>query len=168
MENLGLDIRLLIAQGVNFLVFFYIFKRFLAAPFLKFLSEEKQKEIEKLRLEEEISKKKKAFQEEEKRNREELKKQLDLLRTELKREIDQERKKILIQAKNQAELIKEKAARDLERKKRMLEKQVKERIINLSILLIEKGLKDILNENTKKELTRNILKNLDNQIDLRL
>src|SRR3989344_4575625 len=47
MEGLGIDLKLLIAQIINFGLFFYVFKRFLAKPFVSFIDEEKQKEAER-------------------------------------------------------------------------------------------------------------------------
>jgi len=50
MESLGVDVKLLIAQIVNFLLFFLIFKKFIAKPFSQFLVTEKQKEQERERI----------------------------------------------------------------------------------------------------------------------
>ena len=47
MENLGIDLKLMIAQSINFLLFFFIVKKFIAKPFTNFLEEEKNKEKEK-------------------------------------------------------------------------------------------------------------------------
>src|SRR3990167_7297238 len=50
MEALGIDLKLLLAQTINFVLFFIIFKKFLYAPFLKFLDMERKNELEKQRL----------------------------------------------------------------------------------------------------------------------
>jgi len=47
MEGLGVDVKLLIAQVINFLLFFYIFKKYLAKPFQKYLDEETKKTARK-------------------------------------------------------------------------------------------------------------------------
>ena len=44
MENLGIDIKLLIAQLINFGIFFFIIAKFVAKPFTKFLNEERNKD----------------------------------------------------------------------------------------------------------------------------
>ena len=41
MENLGIDIKLLIAQMINFGLFFFIIKKFVTKPFLNFVEDEK-------------------------------------------------------------------------------------------------------------------------------
>ena len=46
MENLGIDVKLLIAQVVNFALFLFIFHRFISKPFLRFLDSEKKKDEE--------------------------------------------------------------------------------------------------------------------------
>src|SRR3989344_4531891 len=70
MEGLGIDLKLLIAQIINFGLFFYVFKRFLAKPFVSFIDEEKQKEAERetslqkaKKLEDELLKKEQQAQE---------------------------------------------------------------------------------------------------------
>ena len=50
MENLGIDSKLLIAQLINFALFFFIFKKYLARPFLKFINDEKQNTEDKEKL----------------------------------------------------------------------------------------------------------------------
>ncbi len=67
MENLGVDIKLLIAQLVNFLLFLYIFKKFVSNSFETFLKEERKKEEIKskidttIKLSEEKLKRRKGF-----------------------------------------------------------------------------------------------------------
>lgn len=160
MEKLGVDIKLLIAQGINFLVFFYLFKKFISLPFLKFLSEEKEKELAKSRLEEEINKKRDEFLLEEKRKREELKKELATMKEELKKEMLQEKEKIIDQAKKQAQTIKERANKEIEAEKVRLEVEIKNKIGQSALILVEKGLKDLLTTDIERELTRNIIKSL--------
>jgi F0F1-type ATP synthase membrane subunit b/b' len=41
MENLGIDGKLLSAQLINFILFFIIYKKYIAKPFMAFLKKEK-------------------------------------------------------------------------------------------------------------------------------
>jgi len=50
MEALGIDIKLLLAQGINFILFAIIFKKFLYAPFRKYLHKQMGEEEEKVRI----------------------------------------------------------------------------------------------------------------------
>jgi len=47
MENLGIDGKLLIAQLINFGIFFLLFAKFISKPFLKFLQQERRNEKDK-------------------------------------------------------------------------------------------------------------------------
>ncbi len=47
MEKLGVDLKLLIAQAINFILFFFIVKKYIAKPFSQFLKSEKENEKEK-------------------------------------------------------------------------------------------------------------------------
>lgn len=163
MEKLGVDIRLLIAQGINFLIFYYIFKKFIAEPFLTYLNQEKEKEAEKLKFEEEINKKREAYSNEEKKKREELKKELALMKDQLKKEMIEEKEKIIELAKKQAETIKTRAKKEIEAEKARLEAEVKVKISETALILIEKGFKDLLTTEMEKELTQSIIKKLEVQ-----
>jgi len=44
MEKLGVDIKLLIAQITNFILFFIVFKKLVSKPFKNFLDDERKKE----------------------------------------------------------------------------------------------------------------------------
>ena len=46
MENLGINVKLIIAQIINFALFFLIYKKFIAKPFVNFINGEKKKEEE--------------------------------------------------------------------------------------------------------------------------
>lgn len=159
MEKLGVDVKLLIAQGINFLIFFFIFKKFLARPFLNFLNDYKNKENEKALLEEEIKRKREEWTKEEEERRKQLKKELEELKGQIKKEIDDERTNILNEAKKQAALIKEKALQEEKMMKMKVESETKRKINELSLLLVEKGLRDVLTNELEKEITARIIKN---------
>ncbi len=158
MENLGIDVKLLLAQGLNFLIFFYIYKKFIAKPFMAFLNEQRKKEEEKARLEEEINKKREEWLKESELKKKELKKELQELRFQLKKEAEEERNKILGEAKKQAQIILEKANREAMMEKVKLESEIKRKISDTALLIVEEGLKDVINNELEKELTANIIK----------
>lgn len=163
MENLGINIKLLIAQGINFLFFFYFYKKFIAKPFLSFLNEQRRKEEEKAKLEEEINKKRDQWLRESDLKKKEIKKELQELKNQIKKEAEEEKKKILEEAKRQAEIIKDRALKEVAIKEKKLEFDLRKRLIDESIILIEKGLNDLLTEDIEKKLTSNLIKNLKNK-----
>jgi len=91
MENLGIDLKLMIAQSINFLLFFFIVKKFIAKPFTNFLEEEKNKEKEKQKLLEEAQK---------------IEENLKIKEQKIKEEANREMKKIIEETKKNALVLK--------------------------------------------------------------
>lgn len=145
MEQLGIDLRQIVAQLINFILFFLIFKKFIATPFINFLNEGRRKEKEtedillKLKLDEEnLSQKQIKMQ------------------AEMKKEIE----RVLQEAKKEAEEIKSRAKKQLEEEREKLNQAAKEKMIDLSVAIVNKAFKDFLDDETKKKITRYILNNL--------
>jgi F0F1-type ATP synthase membrane subunit b/b' len=44
MENLGIDLKLIVAQLVNFGIFFFVFQKFISKPFLAHLKKKQEEE----------------------------------------------------------------------------------------------------------------------------
>ena len=65
MDKLGIDVKLLIAQLVNFGLFFFIFQKFIAKPFLGLIKSEEKKEKAKHAFEVEMSEQKEQAEQEE-------------------------------------------------------------------------------------------------------
>lgn len=164
MENLGIDGKLLLAQLINFGLFFILFKKYIARPFFTFLSQEKEKEKEKEDLlaklkkgEEELfikeNEMKKKLQKEEEEMVEKAKKEAALIREELIREANKEKETIIAKGKKQ-----------IEEERQKLNKTVKHTVGELSIFLVNQALHDYLDVESKKKLTTYILKNLSKAI----
>lgn len=161
MENLGIDLRLLIAQVINFVLFFIIVKKFIMAPFSKFITDEKQREKDKdkhlqdaKKIEEGLVLKEKEFNE---KSQKELKKLLD----DAKKRAEALTDEILEKAQKEAESIKNKMKTQMEAERDALYRDVKSKVADLSIELVNEGLIFALDENTKKKVTQRILKNLN-------
>ena len=159
MENLGIDPKLIIAQVINFALFFFLFKKFMAKPFAKFLVDEKNKDLEKeksllkiKKMEEEAGKKEQVA-------KEKIKKEEALVLAEAKKQAMKVKEDILAQATEEAEEIKKKAKKQTEIEKEELFAQVKDKVTKLSFVIINEALKDALPTETKKKITEQILKN---------
>lgn len=160
MENLGIDGKLLLAQIINFLLFFYLIKRFVVKPFMGFLDNEKKQEKEK---ETALSKIKKAEEElvlQEQKHKEKAKKELDLILEQAKTDGKQIRTDMLRQAETDAEEIKSRMKKQLEEEKDRLYKDLKKQIADVSLHLVSEGLKETLDAETKRKVTESILKNV--------
>lgn len=160
MEKLGIDGKLLIAQLINFTLFFYIFKKFIATPFSEFLKSETEKEKEKERILENIKKKEEAIVFEEKKLKEKIKREYEQALKAAKEEAKTLKEKLIAQAKAEADEIIAKGKRQIEEEKEMMNRQMKKRMVDLSFLIVEKVLNQFLNQETQKKINQQILKNL--------
>lgn len=166
MGNLGLDYKLLIAQVVNFALFFIIFKKFIAKPFLNLIREEEENEKKNellksklLKQDEEIELKRNTF-------KEELNKKEDNLISTARERAKAVELKIIEEAEEEANRIKKDSLLELESERQDLYKQLRNKISTLSLIIVEKALKDVLNEETKKKITSAIIKNLPKEKSL--
>lgn len=164
MENLGIDYKLLIAQIVNFLLFFFIFKKYIAKPFFQFLQAEKKKEQEKetilqkaAKMEEENALREKEWKTAARKDKEKMMEDVKEQGTKVKEEM-------MVQAKKEAVEYVEKAKKQIQEERMALNKEMKERTLDLSLYLVDKALKNYLTDDVKKGLTEYILKNSSKDI----
>ena len=161
MENLGIDGKLLLAQLINFVLFFYIFKKYIAAPFLKFMNQERQNEKEKEELLNNLKKGEEGLIVKDQKLRDQLKKETALVLEKAKKEGSVMKEEIIAEAKRDAAAIKDRALKEIKEERGKLYKDVKVKAGDLSIIIVEKALSDFLDIEAKKKITGNILKNLD-------
>lgn len=160
MESLGIDIKLLIAQIINFVLFFLIFKRFVSTPFSNFLNIEKRKEEEKEKILQEVKRKEEDIIAQELKAKERMKKEYEAAVKSAKLDAQKVREDLLGEAKGESETIVERGRRQIGEEKETMHKEVKAKIADLSIFIVNKVLSQYLNEQMKKNITREILKNL--------
>jgi F-type H+-transporting ATPase subunit b len=160
MENLGIDAKLLIAQLVNFGLFYILFKKFIAKPFLNLIKDEEvnEKKQEELRIklqkqDEDLEAKRSNF------NTQISKEEEDII-SKAKERAKTVEAKIISVAEEEALRIKEKALKEIQSEKQDLYKQIKNKISTLSLLLVNKTLRDVLTDDVKKRITSSIIKNL--------
>ena len=160
MENLGIDTKLLIAQLINFLLFLYVFKRFISAPFMKFIHNEKKKDEEKQKAMTEIKKIEDKLATMEADARKAAKKEAEMIISKAKEDAEQVKKGILEQAQKEADGVIAKSKKLLEEERATLYKEVKEKAVRLSTVMIDKALDNYLTDEAQKHLTQHILTNL--------
>jgi F-type H+-transporting ATPase subunit b len=160
MDKLGIDIRLIVAQFVNFVIFYLIYKKFVAKPLLNFIKEEKKKTELLAQLDEEINIKRNELLEERKRLRESLIKENEELRKSLMKDAIEEKDKIIKEAKYEAKLIKERAMKEIKEHQTKMEIELKKKMADIIVLAIEAVVKDFLDEKQEKEITARVFKNL--------
>ena len=164
MENLGVDGKLLLAQIINFVLFFILVKKFVVRPFTAFLNQERKNEEEKNRFLDKLKKNDEVAIEAEKKMKEKMKKEFDVLFVQAKKEAQNLRADLIKQAEADAQEIRNKSKKLLEEEKNALYREVKNKIVRTSLMVVEKALKESLDESSRKQVTNFIIKNYDGKL----
>ena len=98
--------------------------------------------------------------------KEKMKKEFDVLFIEAKKEAQNIRTDLIKQAETDALEIKEKNKKLLEEEKNLLYREVKDKIIKTSLMIVENTLKESLDEVSRKKVTGMIIKNYEGNIKL--
>ena len=163
MENLGVDPKLLIAQLINFGLFFFIFSKFIAKPFLAYVASEKKKDAERSRLNELAVKQDADLVKKEEEMKMRLRKEYDKALLEAKHEAESVKTNLMKDAKREAEEYVTKAQKQMQSDKLAMEGVIKEKITSLSVLLVEQGLREYLTDDMQKGVTRQLLTHLESK-----
>ena len=150
----------MLAQIVNFILFFILVKKFIVKPFIQFLDQEKKKEKEKEDALTKIKKSEEQLTEKERKLKDKAKRELDAILIEAKKDGQQIRADILKQAEIDAEEIKTRMKKQLDEERDRLYKDIREKIADVSLYLVNEGLKEALDVETKRKITERILRNL--------
>ncbi|MBI4226161.1 ATP synthase F0 subunit B [Candidatus Roizmanbacteria bacterium] len=164
MEQLGIDFKQLVAQLINFVLFFLIFKKFIAAPFSHFLEEERRKEKEAEETLAKLKKDEEGLSEKQTKMKQEMKIEVDRILREAKKEAEEIKQELITKAKKEAEEIKSRGKKQLEEERQKLNQAIKERLVDLSIDIVDRAFKEYLDAETKKKVTQYILKNLAKEV----
>ena len=138
LNQLGIDVRLLIAQMVNFLVLIFILYKFLYKPVISLLEERKttiEKGLEDARLSEYA---RETAEKEKKEMLLEAKKKASSILEEAKKSAEAEREKILNYTKNESDVIIAKARDVIAHEKGKMIEDVQDDIREVVALAVEK------------------------------
>src|SRR3989344_4050860 len=138
MESLGVDIKLLIAQIINFALFYFIFKRYIAKPFSRFFNLEVEKEKEKEMILQKLKKQEEELIKKETLMRQNLKKESDLVLKNAKQEGEVLKKDILASAKKEADETVNKGRRQIEEERKKMEDDQNKKALNIALITVEK------------------------------
>ncbi len=165
MENLGIDFKLMVAQLVNFGLFYFIFKKFISGPMNQLAEEEKRKEADRESALQSLKKSEALISEKEAALKQKIQKEADELMKKAKAEAEKAKEAYLKEAKAEAEKLISKAKEQVQEERQKMEKELKKEAIDISIALINKALGDYLSENIQKDLNKHILNNLSTKAD---
>lgn len=165
MESLGVDIKLLVAQLTNFILFFLIFKKYIAKPFSNYLKEEKQKDKEKEILLIKAQEREENLKNEEKKLKDKLKKEYQQSLNQAKKEVKLMQEKLIDEAKREAQEILEKSRKQIEEERKKLEKEIKNRALELSIIMTKQFLATYLDKDAQKKINEKIFKEIVKKVN---
>jgi len=159
MENLGIDAKLLIAQMINFILFFLIVKKFIVKPFNRFVDDEKAKEKKTESLRKTIEKQTETLQLQESELKQKMKKEMQVVLEKAKKDGQTIKDEMLAQAQKEMGILKDKSQTQLVQEKKALEQEMKNKLAEMSMLVINQSLQSVLDEATRKRITEKILNN---------
>lgn len=160
MENIGVDPKLLLAQLINFGLFFFLYKKFVAGPFVKTMAEEKRRDEERKKLAEIAATQKEMLASEEKSAREEIRRKTEESLKAVHAAAEAERVMLIKKAKEEADHLMQKTAKQIEEEKAQMQESYKDALAKVSTLTVEHALKDYLTEDMQKQINNRILTNL--------
>jgi len=160
MESLGIDIKLLIAQIINFGLFFYVFKKYLAKPFAKFMTDEVKREKEKETMIADLKKKEEELTETQSKTKNQMSKELDIALKKAKEDAAKIKASLVSEAKKESQAIVAKGKKQIEVERAEMEREMKKKLIQLTSLVLERTFSSYLTEEKQKEINKNVLKNL--------
>lgn len=168
MESLGIDLRLIIAQIINFGLLLFLLTKFLYKPILKILDERKKKIAESLVSAQKIEAERAKIEEEKQKELERAKEAGREVMEEMKIEAGKQREETLKKAREEAEKIVQKAKEQLVLEKAKLQEELKAVAASLAITLAEKFLKGKIGREEREEFLKQSLEKLREKIPQRV
>ena len=166
MENLGIDIKLIIAQAINFGIFLFIFQKFISKPLMVFLKRQKEETEAREEYATEIEHRAKKLEEEDAKLQKERKKILDKAVAQGKLDAETVKLEIINAAKKESEAIIVQSKEQLEEERKELYKDVRKQIASVSMMVVEKALTEYLTEDAQRKVTQNIVKHIPSEAQL--
>jgi F0F1-type ATP synthase membrane subunit b/b' len=160
MEALGIDGKLLIAQFVNFLIFYLIFKKFIAKPLATFLKKQQDEESKRHALSMELETAKSKLDEDRKHMLQEVKAEQKKILAEAKQYGEKVKADMLAQSQKQSTEIVEAGKVAIEQEKKAAQKELAQYVREAAEIAVQKGLASYLTDDTRKAITAQVIKNI--------
>ena len=159
MEGLGIDLRLLAVQIINFLVLLFVLKKWVYKPFLKFLDDRAEKIHESLKASEKMRKEMKAFETKKEEEMANLKQKSQAILDEVRQEATKEKKKMLEEAGSEAKSLLEAARIQAEADRQKASKQMRDEVSELALEISKRIFSEIDEEKAHKIVDRSLQEN---------
>jgi|SRR3989338_8330797 len=163
-SGLGLDLKLMLAQTINFVLFTALFARFVAPSFFEFLKKQRKDEEERQAILVSLQKKKEENDEQIQELLKETRLEVKIIMQEADKEAKASREKILSEATVEAQEIRQKAKKQLEIERVTMMGNLREQIIRTSHQLVNTVLRDVISKTRQKEIIIEVVKKLPENI----
>ncbi|MFA4995995.1 MAG: F0F1 ATP synthase subunit B [Patescibacteria group bacterium] len=160
MEALGIDLKLLIAQIVNFVVLFLVLSKFLYKPITKMLSDREEKICKGLKDSENAEKCLGQAKENADKIKDDAFKEADKIISEAKKEASEKAASIVKKANDQADKILKNADEEAGMAKERALKEAKKELSNVVVMALDKIVGEEIDANSKAKLTEQAIKEL--------
>ncbi|MBP9797642.1 ATP synthase F0 subunit B [Candidatus Woesebacteria bacterium] len=160
MEALGLDVKLLTAQLINFVLFVIIFSKFMYKPFMVYIKQQHDEEGQRESLLKELEQKDKKADEVHKKILADAHAQASEITKEAESLAMAKRQEILDAAASEVKIMKEKAAQDIDSERQSLYDDVRTKVIKTSETMTEVVLRDFFSEKNQKNVMDEVLTKL--------
>jgi F-type H+-transporting ATPase subunit b len=160
MEKLGIDLKVMAAQIINFLLLLVIFKKFIYKPFLQALKTQAEKEKEAIAKIEAYEKKEKALNNRKLELEHEYEDKLKKMYAKMKQETSEAKRQILKEAQSKAEEIRQHNLELIEADRNKMLAEIKKEAVGIALALSEKALSEVVDSKMQSEIIKELSKKL--------
>jgi len=160
MEKLGIDLKVMVAQIVNFVLLLVIFKKYIYKPFLTALKNQEVKEKEALEKIEAYEKKEKALYNRKLELEQDYEEKLKKMYAKMKKETSEAKRQILKEAQNEAEELRRHNLELIEADRKKMLNEIKKESVEIALALSEKALSEIVSNKMQSEIVKEVAKKL--------
>lgn len=150
----------MVAQIINFVLLFVVFKKYIYKPFLKALKTQGEKEQEALNKIEAYEKKEKALYNRKLELEQEHEERLKKMYSKMKKETSEAKRQILKEAQSEAEELRRHNLELIEEDRKKMLNEIKKESIEIALALSEKALSQVVGEKMQSEIVKEVAKKL--------
>lgn len=158
INALGLNVKILLAQLINFAVLLFVLHRFAYQPILKMLDERRGKIEEGIKNAEDAKEKLTEIEKKEKKVLTEARKESQKIISAAEDMAKKNKEDILEEAKKQSQEILEKAEKSIEQQKNKMMEDAKKELSELVVLATEKVVGEKVDDKKDKEIIDSVIR----------
>lgn len=162
-KSIGIDWKLLLAQVVNFLILFWILKKFLFGPAVKILTERRQRIEESVRQSALIKKQAEESEIAKKETLEKARKEAQDVLAETRKNAADLQKEMITKTEHEMKAMREKTSAEMEAEKQKIMLDAKKELGGIAILAAEKIIEKNLNAETENKIIQKNIQDLENE-----